>query len=301
MTIFNHFLLRSFKTLSNAILDRVTGRWHNAVIDLTNYCNLRCPFCFNDWSQKYSNTNMKIDYFNKIVKIFPLINNQIYLSCNYEPTLHPNLIDLIKLIPFKYREKCFFTTNLSIKLTDDTIHELSKSGLNHINISLDSFNPIVYESFRKGCKFEVFHSNLQRISKIFSKNINSPKLNFITMVFKQNIDEIPLILEKCNKEFNSSLNEFRSADFVNSNHWYRQFEITQIEWQKLKRKLACSSYKYKILRFEEKKTRYLFSFISFFKLHHNLNITADGQIYYKNKNININQIENPFLFFKKER
>ena len=148
----------------------------------------------------------------KAMTLLPLVDDGKFMfSCAFEPTLHPHFIDLLKKIPGQYRKKVFFTTNLTTKLSDDFLRELSETDIHHINISLDSFNPVLFERLRKGAKFATFIDNLERLVRIFSRNSKSPPIRYVTMVLKSNLNEIPELFERCHTEYHASENEFSSA------------------------------------------------------------------------------------------
>lgn len=99
--------------------------------DITSNCNLRCPFCLNDFSKIKGNTNVTRETFRKVISLIPLIKEtgSFYFSCLFEPTLHPNFSELLYEIPEEYRSKVFFTTNLAKTISDEDIKKLSLSGI----------------------------------------------------------------------------------------------------------------------------------------------------------------------------
>ncbi|WP_420263629.1 radical SAM protein [Candidatus Magnetominusculus dajiuhuensis] len=196
--------------------------------DITGNCNLRCPFCINDWSTISGNVPVSEKTFGKILTLLPLLNS-FYLSCYFEPTIHPDFSSIIKMIPDEHRKKVLFTTNLSRKLSDDVVEGLTNSGFNYINVSLDSLNPQVFESLRKGARFDVFYDNLRCLTDAFSANPNAPPLRYITILTRHNVDEIPKLIEDCATNYLSTMNELRT--FVPMPHinkdWIKDNEITE--------------------------------------------------------------------------
>ncbi len=229
--------------------DAIQNNYDFIACDITSNCNLRCPFCLNDFRQISGNNFMTREIFEKILPLFNLIKNDgfFYFSCLFEPTIHPDFAGLLNLIPQDQRKKVFFTTNLAKKLSEDTICQLSQSNIHHINISLDSLKPEVFEDLRRGAKFEVFIDNLKRIVDIFSKNKNSPKLRYITVLCKSNMHELAEMLNLTSNQYLSSEHEFRCfypLEKFQDNVWFRNNLISLEDWQYIQKTLSMSKHNY---------------------------------------------------------
>lgn len=185
---------------------------------------------------------MTEETFKKILKILPLVIDKFFIACNCEPTIHPDFIGLLSRLPPKYAAKTIFTTNLAKPLPAAFFTKLSGLKLNYFNISLDSFNPSVFEEFRKGSKFQNFMDNLEKMRTEFLKAKNPPKVRYITMIFKQNIDEAEEILNTCMTRFLSSENEFRRS--MDQNDWIKARTVSETEWLNLAKRLERSSYRH---------------------------------------------------------
>lgn len=104
-----------------------------AQIELTNKCNLSCPFCFRrNMTRKQG--FMSEDIFNKSLKLCKSLNvPEIWLHNWGEPLLHP---EIVKFIHKAKQFKIGFTTNGKL-LSKDLILELKKSGLSFMDISVN--------------------------------------------------------------------------------------------------------------------------------------------------------------------
>ena len=204
--------------------------------DITNTCNLRCQFCVNDFSACSSKfVPMEKHTYLKMLKLLPLVpDGSFFISCLWEPTLHREFIDFLELIPVHLRNKVLFTTNLTLKLSDDFFQRLSHISLHHINISLDSLNPHVFESLRKGAKFEQFERNLNRLVEAFSQSKDAPPIYYVTMILKSNMEEIPSLVEKLNQKYLSRLNFPRYVYEVShlSSQWKRENLLSNEDWDR---------------------------------------------------------------------
>ena len=78
--------------------------------DITNYCNSRCKFCFNPFGEQP--VNMPKEVFTKVLQTLPLSKHDgFYFSCLYEPTVNPDFIDFLQLLPVQFRDNTFFIPN----------------------------------------------------------------------------------------------------------------------------------------------------------------------------------------------
>lgn len=189
---------------------------------------------------------MDEETFNKALTLLPLVNEEKFLfSCAYEPTLHPDFVTFLRRIPNEHSKKVFFTTNLAKKLSNELLEELSHIDIHHINISLDSFSPELYEKIRRGAQFDIFIDNLRRLVSIFSKNQKSPPIRYVTVVLRSNLSEIPELLKKCHTEYLASESEFRPPWIAPSNKdFLRNESLGYEELVELNRTLSKTPYKY---------------------------------------------------------
>jgi hypothetical protein len=191
---------------------------------LTGNCNLRCPYCINDFSEIRDNVLMTVDSFDRALRLLPLLSpeGQLLLSCYFEPTLHPGFLDFLERIPHEYRARAAFTTNLSRRLPDSFFGRTARLGFRQVNVSIDSLRPLVFEEMRKGARLEIFQQNLQRLVAAFSAHPGAPKLHLISMVSKLNLAEIPQLVERCQELYRPFSHEVRVI-------WLTE-EMEQREW-----------------------------------------------------------------------
>ena len=108
----------------------------------------------------------------RLVKSVP--DGQFYISCLHEPTLHPKLNTFLEIIPKDARHKVFFTTNLARPLKARDFESWARSGLHHINISLDTLDAERFAALRRFGRFDVFQANLDLLSAIFRQTPGAP-------------------------------------------------------------------------------------------------------------------------------
>ena len=108
-------------------------RFKKIYIEITNACNLNCPFCIKN---KRKINYMTIENYKYIIDKINGYTKEIYLHILGEPLLHPNIIDLIE-----YANK----KNILVNITTNgyLINNLKNNhNLHRLNISLHSYNEI---------------------------------------------------------------------------------------------------------------------------------------------------------------
>lgn len=263
---------------------------------------------------------MSQETFSKLIELIPLAPNEGFLfSCLFEPTIHPNFIPFLRQIPALGKEKVFFTTNLAKRLPQETFHELSQVNIHHINVSLDSLDPAIYEDLRKGAKFDTFMLNLENLVSVFRKYPKAPRIRFITMAFRQNLNELVDLVSVCHDRFLAEQHEVRAPFNITLSHmdeeWIRKSIMSKMEWDELESVFSRLTFCTKLLKpsaldepednqslnhFDVPRIPSVYTVIP--KL--SIRISSDGTMFLpwnkkKYYTYNINEIENPYRFFKK--
>jgi MoaA/NifB/PqqE/SkfB family radical SAM enzyme len=164
----------------------------HAAIDIVNNCNLRCPFCLFDYAHTRATRFMTDEVFDAAMRLLPLVpKGGFWLSCLHEPSLHPQFLDFIARVPAQYRDRLMFTTNIAKKANDAYFAALAHSGAYHINISIESRTPEIYEKFRKGARYAIFKENWDRLIAAWRAAPAPPLLRYIIMGYRTNLAEIP--------------------------------------------------------------------------------------------------------------
>lgn len=104
-------------------------------LEITNACNLNCPFCENDKGHSFMNIDTIKDYLKQIKEY----SNYVYLHVLGEPLLHPDIEEI-----FEYADNL----NLDIQLVTngtllkDNLNLLKHKSLRKLSISIHSINNI---------------------------------------------------------------------------------------------------------------------------------------------------------------
>lgn len=202
-------------------------------MDIVNNCNLRCPFCVVDYAGTKSTRFMSDAVFQSALRLIPYVTDgNFWLSCLHEATLHPKLLDFIASVPTEYRCKLYYTTNLAKRMPDRYFQALCDSGLHHLNISLESLDPTIYEAMRAGAKFPIFQDNWTRLLAHHQTGSAPPRLRYNIMCYRSNLRSIPALVQTLlddKRAWQVELRhtydvahipaDFRDAEFLSTAEW----------------------------------------------------------------------------------
>lgn len=201
----------SYDLLSNVIV-------YPKVVYLTinSVCNLKCKMC--DFGQKvesqfYTNMNKPSELNSKqITRICSEVKsfNPIISIISTEPTLHPEFLNIIKIIK-NNGLYCSITTNGFI--LKNFAESLVNLKLDEIWISLDG--PSKIHNYQRGVE-KSYENAIDGISKIISykkkQNVDYPKININYTITPYNYNQIKLFVEELNV-----INEINSISFSHMN------------------------------------------------------------------------------------
>jgi Radical SAM superfamily len=202
-------------------------------LDIVDNCNLRCPFCLFDYTGVNKTNVMNLADFASALRLLPYTSlGNFWLSCLHEPTLHPKFEKLLGMIPQDQRRKIFYTTNLAKKMPQSYYEFLAESGLHNLNISVESFDPEIYEKMRKGARHRIFSVNWDIMLEAFARGSAPPKVRYIIMAYRSNLAELPTLVRRLRDEKHAWQVEIRytyperhipaafsAAEFLNEADW----------------------------------------------------------------------------------
>ncbi|GBR45091.1 hypothetical protein AA106556_0649 [Neokomagataea tanensis NBRC 106556] len=93
------------------------------------------------------------------------------------------------------RKKVFFTSNIARRQSEAYFQGLAQSGIDHINISLESRRPEIYERMRKGARFPIFMENWDKLITAFHEANSAVALRYVIMAYKSNFQELPALTQ----------------------------------------------------------------------------------------------------------
>ncbi len=116
------------------------------IIEITGECNLTCNVCFAD--APFSG-HLPLETITSMIDAFVSYetNPEILQLSGGEPTLHPNIIEIIEYAKMLEIEDVVISTNGIKLMEEDFAKELARVGA-VIYLQFDSFRPEVYKSMR---------------------------------------------------------------------------------------------------------------------------------------------------------
>lgn len=131
-----------FYTLSNDRAENIspTSQMKRGEIILLEYCNFSCPYCRGLKDEIYGDRKIKQLSFDEVKNIIDIwCKNSPMENIRFsggEPTLHKNIIDIVKYSKSKGIKRIAISTNGSNKI--ELYKELIECGANDFSISLDA-------------------------------------------------------------------------------------------------------------------------------------------------------------------
>ncbi len=164
----------------NNILNDNFGRMHNYLrISVTDKCNLRCKYCMPAEGIKLKEKDeiLTFDEIEKIAKIFVSLGVKKIRITGGEPLVRKNLPSLLKnLSQISGLESLALSTNGV--LLKNYIDEIKNSGVNKINISLDTLKA---EKFNYIARASSLGNVLLGIDKAIKSGFENLKINTVLM------------------------------------------------------------------------------------------------------------------------
>ena len=162
-----------------------------AFIEPNLFCNLQCPACPTGLRLNLRpSVSISEELFRAAIDEMGDYLFQLVMYNWGEPLLHKQTPEMIRYASDK-GIKVSLSTNLSIRLTDDYIERLVKSGLDTMIISLDGITEDVYKYYRRNGNLNLVRENLLRIRNAKERlGVQTPKLVWQFLVFKHNEHQI---------------------------------------------------------------------------------------------------------------
>ena len=163
----------------------------NLHIEVTNHCNLSCPMCVYP-GQSRPRGFMDFALFEKIISQCrgEFFLEKVALMGLGEPFLHPDIIQMSRYAKEHNIKHVYTSTNATLLNERISRDILEQPGFDALAISLDGATKEVYESIRKGAKFDDVVNNVISFVKMRSMlRKNKPRLVLQFLIMKENYQQ----------------------------------------------------------------------------------------------------------------
>jgi cyclic pyranopterin phosphate synthase len=125
-------------------------------ISLTDRCNFRCLYCMPAIGMKFQPRDEMLtdDELIRLVGLFARIGFTKLRLTGGEPTVRPHLVDLVRRMKeFDGIKELSMTTNAL--LLGRMAGDLKSAGLDRVNISIDTLDPVKFKMMTRGGRFDL--------------------------------------------------------------------------------------------------------------------------------------------------
>lgn len=160
----------------------------NAGIRITRQCNMKCMYCN---IQNTLRTDLSLEEWKKAVDIIKKLGAKEIVILGGEPTLYPNIVELVRYITLESGLVCSLTTNAYGNF--DVAKQLIDNGLTSLGVSVDNLN--VKESISP-----LKSKNGISLIDYLINNCNNPNIINYTVLNKRNVNSIINLIEYMNEK-----------------------------------------------------------------------------------------------------
>lgn len=171
------------------MLDRFGRRIDYLRVSVTERCNLRCTYCRAEEGDCPKARELSTDEFTRIVKVFAELGIRKVRLTGGEPLLRKDILEIVHNISMiNGIQDLSMTTNA--QQLDGRARLLKETGLDRVNISMDSLNP---DRFRQMCGGNL-DLVLKGIEESLEAQLTPVKIN-VVLVKGKNDDEVDDFIE----------------------------------------------------------------------------------------------------------
>jgi len=154
-------------------------------IEPTNACNCNCVICPRARMTRRVGY-MDLALFRRIIAEAAALGCPEIRLFNFgEPTLHPQLAEMVRCCTTHRLPSSFQTNGLNVRR--DKILDLIQAGLGYIGVSVNGLNRAEYETIRPGFDFARLQANLRRLRQIAIEFGRPLQIHLSAQVLKEDL------------------------------------------------------------------------------------------------------------------
>jgi organic radical activating enzyme len=162
-----------------------------AVLDVTNLCNLRCPYCPTGSRRNAGRgvRTMDLSVVDRLLEEFGDCLISVNLFNWGEPLLHPQLATIVSRI---HARRVF--TQISSNLSGDykaTLEDICRAGLDYLVVSTSGASQNVHELYHRNGRLALVADNIRAIAAFKrTQQRRTPVVEWKFLMFKHNAHEV---------------------------------------------------------------------------------------------------------------
>ena len=161
-------------------------------VELTNYCNLACPYCTSPLKRREQGMMLEETFANLVKQVKDSRIPRVGLVGNGESTLHP---EFSSYLPRLKEATSFLTLTTNMQRVNHDILSATVKHVDVVNISVDGGDKQGYEAMRIQGNFEKLLANLQDLNDLKERLRSETVINIRLMLRPSEKDREAELLE----------------------------------------------------------------------------------------------------------
>ncbi|MEJ2039338.1 MAG: radical SAM protein, partial [Desulfosarcinaceae bacterium] len=160
--------------------------------DLNDGCNLDCIMCGGRRNRRDQKVMAPGVFEERVLPVFEHVED-FQFGCRYEPLLGPNYQQVLAMLQSQLRDglKGRTVTNGTLMTPRLAENMIASNIFRKISISVDGPNRAVYETIRRGAKFDHLYRNLRVLSETRRRYGSGTEIEIIFTIMPQNVQTLP--------------------------------------------------------------------------------------------------------------
>jgi len=156
-------------------------------IELTNYCNLKCLFCFAAQAMTREKGFIDRKIFKKVIDECAIHNTPVRFIRWGEPFLHPQIISFVRYV--KSRGLLLHITNNGLAITKKQMEAMIDLGLDSIIFSFQGATKEEYQRMRDNQRYDDLVKNIETLIKLRGEK-EKPFISITSTMYQDSKEDI---------------------------------------------------------------------------------------------------------------
>nr|WP_158117196.1 GTP 3',8-cyclase MoaA [Vibrio cincinnatiensis] len=160
--------------------DRFQRKFYYLRLSITDVCNFKCTYCLPEGYQpagKKNSSFLTLSEIQRIVRAFAHCGTSKVRITGGEPSLRKDFTEIIHTVANEKGIEKIATTTNGYRMAKD-VGQWKQAGLTHINVSVDSLDPRMFQQITGENRF---YQVMQGIDRAFEVGFEQVKVNVVLM------------------------------------------------------------------------------------------------------------------------